>query len=137
MSIDRSAVILLLVGVGVSEVAAGLQGQQPPPTAPPRRIVTAIPPKLIYAPEPRTPRLANLVRIQGPVQMVAEIDEEGAVASLVVQRGHPFLIAAAIEVAQQYRYKPGTGNGVPVRFIITVTIEFKSEIPPLELVPIN
>lgn len=69
--------------------------------------------------------------------MMAEIDEGGAVASLIVQGGHPFLVPAALEVAQRYRYKPGTGNGLPARFIIPITIEFKTVIAPIELVPIN
>ena len=57
-------------------------------------------------------RQARFTRIHGAVRMVAEIDEGGAVASLVIESGHPFPIAAALDAAQRYRYRPGTANGV-------------------------
>ncbi len=133
MSIARAALILLLVSLAYAQNAESKGRPRPP--IPFQGSFNVRPPRLVFAPPARTPRLALIARIQGAVRMLAEIDEQGAVASLMVQDGHPFLIAAALETARRYRYTPVNINGVPVRIETTVTIEFKTKIAPLKLRP--
>jgi hypothetical protein len=131
MSLNQSAAALL-VSIASLHLAAGFQSPQGRSPIP-----VIIQPKVIYAPEASTPRLATLARLHGAVEFRAEIDEAGTVASLHAIAGHPLLIPAALQAAQRYRYAPGTANGEPIRFVTTIMVVFQNQIAPVELVPIN
>jgi len=70
------------------------------------------------------PVLARQARIQGPVVLNANISKEGTVESLKLIKGHPTLVAAAIDAAKQFRYKPYLQNGEPVSVNTQITINF-------------
>ena len=99
----------------------------PPPPAPPERVrvggnVQAA--NLIHQVKPEYPPLAKQARIQGVVVMEAEINEEGMIDNLRVITGHPLLINAAIAAVKQWVYKPTLLNGMPVRVVTTITVNF-------------
>ena len=82
--------------------------------------------KLVYQPKPVYPQLAVVVRAQGIVVLEAEINEEGIIEGDTIRAisGHPLLIEAAIEAVEQWRYMPTLLNGVPVRVVTTITLNF-------------
>jgi TonB family protein len=129
---------LVLILVTLSPyVAATVQLDNPQIVRRSPHIPSVTLPQLTSAPGPRTPPLAATARIEGPVRLIANINEMGEVASLSVQSGHPFLVAAAVEGVKEYKYRPGTVNGVAAQFFVTVTVEFRIASPPLKLVPIR
>ena len=79
---------------------------------------------LIHQVKPEYPPLAKQARIQGVVVMEAEINEEGMIDNLRVITGHPLLINAAIAAVKQWVYKPTLLNGMPVRVVTTITVNF-------------
>jgi TonB family protein len=67
--------------------------------------------------------ITTQVRDRGRVELV--IDELGRVASVIVRQAiHPFYDQRILGAAKDWRYKPATLNGVPVKFrkIIAITV---------------
>lgn len=79
---------------------------------------------LIHQVPPIYPPLARQARIQGTVRFDATIGEDGRVANLQLVSGHPLLVAAAQQAAEQWVYKPTLLNGQPVRVITNIDINF-------------
>lgn len=83
-------------------------------------------PVLIHRVNPEYPDVARKSRVQGIVILEAVITKEGTVENVKVLRGvHPLLDQAAVNAVKQWRYKPATLNGKPVRVHSTVTVNFK------------
>ena len=69
------------------------------------------------------PADAVAAHVQGIVILEATIGEDGTVAELKVLRSvHPLLDREALAAVRQWRYEPLTLNGIPVRFLLTVTL---------------
>ena len=81
-------------------------------------------PKLIHSVPPRYPEIARAAHLSGIVILEALVDANGRVESVSVLRGRALLDEAAVEAVRQWRYKPLLLNGVPTRFILTVTVMF-------------
>jgi tetratricopeptide (TPR) repeat protein len=67
--------------------------------------------------------ISNQVKSRGRVELV--IDELGRVVSVIVRLAiHPFYDQLILGAAKDWRYKPATLNGVPVKFrkIIAITV---------------
>jgi protein TonB len=79
---------------------------------------------LIYRVRPEYPEIARQVRVQGPVQLRAIISKGGTIENLVVESGHPMLVAAAIKAVRQWRYRPYLLNGEPVEVETEITVNF-------------
>ena len=79
---------------------------------------------LIRKVQPNYPPLARQARIQGAVQLQAEISKEGTIENLRLISGHPMLAPAAIEAVKQWRYKPYILNGEPVEVETQITVDF-------------
>jgi len=79
---------------------------------------------LIRKVQPNYPPLARQARIQGAVQLQAEISKEGTIENLRLISGHPMLAPAAIEAVKQWRYKPYILNGEPVEVETQITVNF-------------
>ena len=100
----------------------------PPPAAPsPERIrvgglTTAA--KLIKEIKPTYPPLALQARISGTVRLEGIIGPDGTVQDLKVISGHPLLREEAIKAAKQWRYQPGSLNGVPIAVTTTMDVNF-------------
>jgi tetratricopeptide (TPR) repeat protein len=101
----------------------------PAPQPPPNKVyggedagVTA--PVVIRQDIPAVPaNITNQVKDRGRVELV--IDEQGRVSSLNLRLPmHPFYDQLIIGAAKEWRYKPATLNGVPVKYrkIIAITL---------------
>jgi TonB family protein len=80
--------------------------------------------KLIKQVYPAYPELAKRARVSGKVILILEIDEEGTVAKVSIQSGHPFLNEAAIDAVKRWKYQPILLSGEPVPAVATVTVIF-------------
>jgi periplasmic protein TonB len=100
----------------------------PPPPAPgpthPIKVSHWAEGNLIYRVQPAYPEIARQVRVQGSVQLRAIISKAGTIENLVVESGHPMLVAAAIKAVRQWRYRPYRLNGEPVEVEAEVTVNF-------------
>ena len=97
-----------------------------PPPAPmhPLRISHWAEGNLIYRVQPIYPPIARLARIQGTVELRAIVSKAGTIENLVVLRGHPMLVAAAMDAVRQWRYRPYLLNGEPIEVETEVTVNF-------------
>jgi len=124
-----------IVGGVVGGIAApDLIPPPPPPPAPPAarapvRVGGGITvPALVSRVAPMYPPLAVNARVQGVVILEAVVDRNGRVEKVTVLRSIPLLDRAAIEAVQQWRYSPLLLNGLPQRFVLTVTVSFSLEV---------
>jgi TonB family protein len=82
-------------------------------------------PEVIHQVQPRYTEPARRAGVQGAVVVEAIIDEQGNVDNVRVLRGLPMgLDKAAIEAIQQWRFKPATMGGKPVKVYFTLTVNF-------------
>jgi protein TonB len=111
----------ILGGVTVTDVMP----PPPPPPPKPRRVGGDLQaPALIHRVEPTYPGVAVSAKVTGLVILEATVDETGAVSDVKVLRPIPLLDEAAIKAVKQWRYQPLMLNGIPVPFILTVTLTF-------------
>jgi periplasmic protein TonB len=82
-------------------------------------------PKLVRDVKPEYPMLAQQARVQGFVILEARVGVDGSVQSARVIRSIPLLDEAALAAVQQWRYQPLLLNGMPMPFVLTVTVVFK------------
>jgi periplasmic protein TonB len=81
-------------------------------------------PRLVRRIDPAYPAIAVAARVSATVQLEAEVDARGQVASVRVERGHPLFDEAAVAAVRQWRYQPLLLNGEPTGFVLTVTVRF-------------
>jgi len=99
-------------------------GASVPDTQPKRIRVSAklMSEKLKYRVEPIYPEAAREYNIEGTVKLSAVIGTDGSVRSLVLQSGHPLLVAAALNAVKQWRYEPMFLNGDPVEVVTAIEV---------------
>lgn len=85
----------------------------------------AIPPKLERRVEPVYPAQAKAMRIEGPVVLRAEVNQDGTVGKVEVLKGSPLLAQAAMSAVRQWRYRPSELNHRPVASTTDVTVMFR------------
>ena len=137
-SLVRCLALILLV-VGGCSTANPPPGPAPPPTAPQKAQEPAasdpagpfkvggdvLAPVLVTRVAPEYPDEARKGGIRGRVLFQAVISESGAVESLELMKSdHPLLTKAALDAIRQWRYRPATKDGKPVRVFLTVTTTF-------------
>jgi periplasmic protein TonB len=111
-------------------VLGGISGTPPPPDAmkPTPRLVRVggdvRRPKVIYAPAPEYPALAQHAKITGVVILEAVIDEHGNVAKLQPVQGNGLLINAALKAVAKWKFEPSYLNGVPVSVDMEIEVTF-------------
>lgn len=82
-------------------------------------------PVLVRKVNPLYPELARKMRIQGIVLMQAVIGIDGEVQDIdVLSSPHKMLTDAAIDALHEWRYRPATIKGKPVRCYLKVTVRF-------------
>jgi periplasmic protein TonB len=126
-SISNGPGVVSGIGVGMLPEAHITPPQLPLTPAPPTivRAGGAIrEPRKIVNVQPVYPEIARDAGIQGLVIIEATIDERGSVVDARVLRSQPLLDGAALAAVRQWRYTPTLLNGVPVRVLMTVTINF-------------
>lgn len=82
------------------------------------------PPILISRVDPVYPPAARAKKIEGVVVLHTRIDKDGRVKKAEVLSGDPLLTQAALDAVRQWRYKPGTLNGVNVEVDGTANLNF-------------
>ncbi len=83
-------------------------------------------PRLLDRIEPAYPEIARKARIEGIVVLEAIIGRSGRVEDLhLVKSVNLLLDAAALDAVKQWRYRPATLDGLPVRVFLTVTVDFR------------
>ena len=101
-----------------------------PPAAPVREVYTfedagVVPPVIIRQELPRVqPSVTAQARDRGLLEIV--IDQQGRVTGMTLRRSiHPLYDGLLMSAAQEWRYKPATLNGQPVKFlkIIQITVD--------------
>jgi metallo-beta-lactamase class B len=86
-------------------------------------------PELVSSVPPEYPEAARKARINGVVIVEAVIDEQGNVTSTKVLKGLPMgLDRAAEQAARQWKFKPATQYGKPVKVYHTLTVN--CQVPP-------
>ena len=84
------------------------------------------PPVVIFKREPEYSEEARKAKYQGSVTLYLEVDETGKPKNIRVLRSLGLgLDEKAIEAVTQWRFKPGTTNGVPVTMATTVKVDFR------------
>ena len=102
-----------------------LEVTAPPEDAPIVRVGGLIAaPKRIHHVTPSYPEVARAARLSGTVVLEAVVDANGRVESVKVATGKTILEEAALEAVRQWRYQPLLLNGVPTRFVLTVTVNY-------------
>lgn len=83
-------------------------------------------PRVIKRVEPVYPAEARRERVAGVVILEAVIDENGRVESVNPLKGLPFgLTNAAADAVRQWEFEPATKEGVPVKVVFHLTINFR------------
>ncbi len=110
--------------LGVPE-APPARGPGAPGTGPLQIGGDVTPPVKIFWPSPPYTEEARQGRVQGIVILEAVIDALGNVDRIKVLKGLPMgLSDAAVETAQQWKFKPATKNGGAVPVFFNLTIRF-------------
>ena len=107
------------------ELAGVLSAPPSLPTKDVRLSEGAVPPKLKRRVEPVYPAQAKQLRIEGPVVLRAEINQDGTVGRVGVLNGSPLLAKAAIEAVRKWQYTPSELNHRPVASTADVTVVFR------------
>ena len=80
---------------------------------------------LIKSVQPVYPPTARQMRIQGAVELLANIGKDGSITSVKSLSGDSVLSRAAIEAVKQWKYKPYYLDDQPVEIQTQITVNFK------------
>jgi protein TonB len=100
-------------------VVGSLAGAPPQPTPPPRA------PTKIKDVAPVYPDVARSAGVEGSVVFTATIGRDGKVVDVAVRKSIPLLDQAARDAVLQWEFTPMTIDGVPVPFVMTLTVNFR------------
>ena len=81
--------------------------------------------RLVYAPPPAYPMMAEMTRTQGKVKVEAVVGKDGRVIRAQAMSGHRLLRGAAVREVLARRYRPYTVNDRPVNVATVVTVDFR------------
>jgi protein TonB len=108
-------------GTGPAGPGGGGVGPQSPIELTPEMVR----PVLLHKVSPTYPDVPRKARLEGRVTVQAVIGLDGSVESVEILRTtNPLFDAAALSAVRQWRYRPATMNGVPVRVYFTVEVGF-------------
>jgi TonB family protein len=92
-----------------------------------------IPPRVVESKPPIYTDEATLARIEGTVTLEAAVDVRGAIKILRVVKALGYgLDERAIGAALDWKFEPGTRNGVPVETIMQLDVDFKLPPPKID-----
>jgi len=80
---------------------------------------------LIKSVEPVYPPTARQMRIQGAVQLLANIGKDGSIKGVQLISGDSVLSRAAMDAVKQWKYKPYYLDDQPVEIQTQITVNFK------------
>ena len=107
-------------------VVPGSPSSKEPPRRVERRIGILIQGSVIKRVEPVYPSIAKATHTSGTVIVEAIVDEEGNIIEARVTSGHPFLRDASLEAARSWKFARTTLDGVPVKVLGTISLNFHS-----------
>ncbi len=81
--------------------------------------------RLVYAPPPAYPMMAEMTRTQGRVTVEAVVGKDGRVIRAQAIGGHRLLRGAAVREVYGRRYRPYTVNARPMDVATIVTVDFR------------
>jgi TonB family protein len=100
------------------------EGERWVPTEPIRKSGGVLQESALEKVRPDYPEEAKEARVAGSVVVELTIDEAGEVIKTRVVSGHALLRDAAEEAARQWKFKPTTLSGIPVKVIGNITFNF-------------
>lgn len=80
---------------------------------------------LVKSVQPVYPQTARQMRVQGSVELLANIGKDGSITAVKVLSGPTVLSRAAIDAVKQWQYKPYYLNDQPVEIQTQITVNFK------------
>ena len=80
---------------------------------------------LIKSVPPVYPALARQMRVQGSVELLANIGKDGSITKVSALSGDSVLAHAAIDAVKQWKYKPYYLDDQPVEIQTQITVNFK------------
>lgn len=113
----------LMMGVALLAVPLVILAQDAPVRVPPSEASQAVISKV----KPVYPEMARKMRLSGQVELEAVVNEQGEVETVEIKSGNPILRMAARDALKQWKFKPFTRDGRPVKAIVTVTFDFQPE----------
>ena len=75
--------------------------------------------------QPIYPAQARQMRLEGKIELQANISQSGSISSVKQLSGDPILGRAAMDAVRQWKYKPYYLNGEPVEVETQITVNFK------------
>src|ERR1700685_1904058 len=106
----------------MSTPAASLPNQAPPALKVCQGVSQGL---LIKSVPPAYPALARQMRVQGSVQLLANIGKDGSITKVSALSGDPLWERAAIDAVRQWKYKPYYLDDQPVEIQTQITVNFK------------
>jgi TonB family protein len=104
-------------------------GQANPSRTPPPGIVvktgTLEQGQAITRVEPKYPAAAKAAQLTGVIQVEVIVDEQGNVIYVRTVSGHPLFREAAEEAARQWKFAPSKFDGVPVKILGGIVLNFR------------
>ena len=79
---------------------------------------------LLSAPQPKYPKLAGMLRVEGRVIVQAIVAQNGTVAATHVLEGHRLLRGAAMHAVRRWKFRPYLVDGRPAEVVTTVNVNF-------------
>jgi periplasmic protein TonB len=75
--------------------------------------------------QPVYPEQARQMRLEGKIELQANISQSGSISGVKQLSGDPILGRAAIDAVRQWKYKPYYLNGAPIEIQTQITVNFK------------
>ena len=78
--------------------------------------------------QPVYPAQARQMRLEGKVELQANISKSGSITGVKQLSGNPLLGRAATDAVRQWKYKPYFLNGEPVEIQTQITVNFQTSV---------
>ena len=75
--------------------------------------------------QPAYPAVAKQLKIQGVVELEAMVAEDGTVTKVDIRSGNAMLTGPAAQAVKQWKFKPFSEEGKPIRVVAPIEIDFK------------
>jgi protein TonB len=75
--------------------------------------------------QPEYPTMARQLKIQGSVELEAQVAENGTVTKVDIVSGNPVLTLTAVDAVKRWKFKPFTEDGKPIKVLAPISMEFK------------
>jgi protein TonB len=75
--------------------------------------------------QPVYPEQARQMRLEGKIELQANISQSGSISGVKQLSGDPILGRAAMDAVRQWKYKPYYLNGAPIEVQTQITVNFK------------